>query len=251
MSARTNRSNPAPAPPSSDDGIEPRVGVYEEALRESLGPNLRPFAAYYADARRVRTLANLLARHFHGRTGPVLNVACGAFSIEYLVLALRHHDIVSFDYTRGFAPAYRALRERGELANTLFFIGDARLVEFQPDSFDLVIMNDLLYEPLLSLDTLVPKYDRYLRPGGLLFLTVVDVRTRWIWKALGRGQPFRRYAIPAVLALLHEHGYRVLDCVPSALDSQRRLGRLFRRALWNGFRLSNEWAIVAAKGDGG
>ena len=247
VSAINSKPDPTPALLRADDGIEPRAGEYAQALRESLGEDLQCFVQVFAETRRVKSVAQLLARHFDGPAGWVLNVGCGPFATEFFVQALHRHRIVSFDYTRGFAPAYRALRQRGHLANTLFFFGNALSAEFEPESFDLIIMHDLLFMPTLSLDVLLPKYDRYLRPGGLLFLTVLDVRTRWIWKLLGREKTYKRYAIPAVRALLETHGYRLLDCVPSALETKGWLNQMFRRMLWHGFGLSNQYAILARK----
>jgi len=229
------------------DGIDPRADEYASILRESLKNDFRQFVDFFADPRRLKAMAQLLQAYFAAPQGWVLNVGCGPFATEFFVQSLHRHSVVSFDYTRAFAPIYSALRARGHLANTSFFIGNVLSTEFAPETFDLIIMHDLLYEPMLDLSLLFRKYDRFLRPGGFFFLTVLDMRTRWLWKLLGREKPCKRYEIPAVLAEIRACGYQVLDCVPWSLQARGRLNQVFKQLLWRGFGLANEHAILARK----
>lgn len=229
------------------DGIDPRVDEYASILRESLKGDFRQFVEFFADPRRLEAMARLLSRHFAGPPGHVLNVGCGPFATEFFAQPLHRHSVVSFDYTRAFAPISSALRARGHVANIRFFIGNVHSAEFAPEKFDLIIMHDLLYEPMLDLSLLFRKYDRFLRPGGLFFLTVLDMRTRLLWKLLGREKPRKRYEIPAVLAEVRACGYQVLDCVPWSLRAAGRLNQVFKQLLWHAFGLANEYAILARK----
>lgn len=238
---RSDAGAPAGNAPAAD------IGEYASILRECLPENLKHFEKFFADPRRLQVMSALLQAHFTAAPGWVLNIGCGPFATELFVAPLRQHRIVSFDYTPGFAPAYPALRNRGHLSNVNFFIGDARSAEFAPESFDLIIMQDLLYEPALDFSWLFQKYDRYLRPGGLLFLTVLDMRTRRLWKLLGREKRYRRYDIPAVLLEIQDRDYQILDCVPNSLSPRGPLNWVFKQVLWRGFGLANEHAVLARK----
>ncbi len=229
------------------DGIDPRVEEYSSTLRENLNGDFLRFIDFFADPRRLKAMAQLLSRHFVGPPGQVLNAGCGPFATEFFVQLLHRHRVVSFDYTRAFAPIYPALRARGHLANTSFFIGNVLSTEFVSEVFDLIIMHDLLYEPMLEWSVLFQKYDRFLRRGGLFFLTVLDMRTRGLWRLLGHEKPYRRYEIPAVLKGIRARGYQVLECVPCSLESRDRLNQAFRQLLWHVFGLANEHAILARK----
>lgn len=235
-----------PHPPGGA-GLDSRSAEYARILRDCLPPQLQPLAGFFSYPDRLKVLAALLAKHLAARPGNVLNVGCGPFATEFFVLPLRPHRIVSFDYTRGFVPVYLALTRRGHLANTEFLIGDAMALEFRPASFDLIVMHDLLYEPALDFERMLVKYDRYLRPGGLLYLTVLDRGTRWIWKLLAREKPHVRYSLPAVRSRFERAGYRVLDCLPASLEAPGRTNRAFKRVLWSAFRLANHHALIARK----
>jgi SAM-dependent methyltransferase len=236
----TRISSPSTSGPDGDE--------YAAILRASLGPDLQHFVEFFSDARRVRVMAEMLRQHFDRTPGWVLNVGCGPFATECFVPSLRPHRIVSFDYTTGFAPAYPALRARGYLSNTHFLIGNALALEFRRSAFDLIIIHDVLYEPALELGALLRKYGAFLRPGGLIFLTVLDARTRWLWKCLGQEKALKRYEIPNVLRLLHDLGYHVLDCVPSSLEARGRLNQAFKQLLWRSFGMANHYAILARSG---
>lgn len=234
-------------PAGAIEGIDSRVDEYALVLDEHLRGDFRKFANFFSDPLRLKVLAQLLSRHLDGTPGQVLNVGCGPLATEYFVRPLHRHRIVSFDYTPEFASVYPALRARGYLANTTFFVGDAVAVEFAPETFDLIVMHDLLYEPTLDWPTLFPKYDRFLRRGGLIFLTVLNVRTRGLWRMFGREKPRKRYEIPAILAGIRSRGYQVLACVPCSLESRGPLNQAFKQLLWKVFGLANEYAILARK----
>lgn len=227
--------------------LDSRAGEYAEILRGCLPRELQPLIPYFAYPDRLKVLAAMLAKHFNDVPGKVLNVGCGPFATEFFVLPLRPHRIVSFDYTRGFVPAHEALARRGHLTNIEFLIGDATTLEFEPTSFDLVVMHDILYEPALDFERMLVKYDRYLRPGGLIYLTVLDRGTQWIWKLLSREKPHVRYSLAAVRSRVELAGYRVLDCQPASLQSRNRAKRSFQRLLWHAFGLANQYAILARK----
>lgn len=242
---------PEPSRPARAGALlDPRAGEYAEILRACLPRELQPLVAYFANSDRLQVLASMLASHFTDVSGKVLNVGCGPFATEFFVLPLRAHQIVSFDYTQGFMPAHAALAARGHLAKVDFLIGDATRLEFAPAAFDLILMHDVLYEPAMDFEHMLVKYDRYLRPGGLLYLTVLDRATEWIWKLLSQEKPHVRYSLPAVRSRLESAGYHVLDCEPASLQSPHWARRAFQRLLWHAFGLANQYAIVARKAPG-
>lgn len=252
-SDRAINSDQASAPGQAVRGaalLDPRAGEYAQILRECLPRELQPLIAYFANSGRLQVLAAMLAVHFTEVAGMVLNVGCGPFATEFFVLPLRAHRIISFDYTRGFVPAYAALTRRGHIGKVDFLIGDATKLEFAPASFDLVLMHDVLYEPAMDFDHMVVKYDRYLRPGGLLYLTVLGRGTQWIWKLLSQEKPHVRYSLAAVRTRLEQEGFEVLDCQPASLHSPSLLKRAFQRFLWHAFGLANQYAFIARKSPG-
>lgn len=239
---------PGPRQPARRGALlDDRAAEYAAILRGCLPPELQPLVTYFANADRLEILAAMLSDHFTEVPGTVLNVGCGPFATEFFVLPLRPHRIVSFDYTRGFMAAYPALARCGHLGKVDFLIGDATRLEFAPASFDLILMHDVLYEPAMDFEYMLAKYDRYLRPGGLLYLTVLDRQTQWIWKLLSQEKPHVRYSLPVVRSRLEQAGFRVLDCQPASLHSPRRVKRWFQRFLWHAFGLANQYAIIARK----
>ena len=220
--------------------------IYEQLLRDNLEGALQGFVPFFANQARLRLLDFALRRHFKSTPADVLNIGCGPFATEFFLKPLAPHRIVSFDYTQGFGDLFPVFRACGYLQNTRFFVASALDVTFPANSFDLVIMHDVLYERALPFDVMFEKYDAYLRPGGLIFFDLMDVRMQKIWKKLGKEADYQRYDIGATLAYLQARGYQVLECLPS-LKAVGLANKLFRRVLWHGFRRANSFAIMARK----
>ena len=232
---------------SFDMGISSsRLEYYRRVLSQYLEPLMPGYTEFFTNVNRLRLLSWLLERYFQSTQGKVLNVGCGAFAAEMLLSRLCKCEITSFDYTNHFAILYDQFRQDGYLTNTHFFIGDARLVELPENSFDLIIMNDILYEMDLDFESMLEKYSTFLRPGGLLIFDVLDIRTRWLWKLLGREAAYRRYDRVAVISLLSSKSLDCLECLP-ALGNKGSLDKLFRRVLWYGFGLSNNFTFLVKK----
>ena len=229
-----------------DNIPSPNLAYYRKTLTERLEPLMPGYSDFFGNINRLRLLNQLISQYFHTNQGKVLNVGCGAFAAEMLLPALGKHELTSFDYTEHFADLYRQFRQDGYLADTRFFVADARLAEFPEKAFDLIIMNDLFYETELSLDALLEKYAVFLKPNGLLIFDVLDTRTRWLWKLLGKEAAYRRYDRHAILALLSRQGLDCLECLP-ALGNKGLLDKLFRRLLWHGFGLANNFTFLVQK----
>lgn len=226
--------------------LDPRIDEYVAITASCLDAEMKGYAPFFADHRRLRVVAELLHRHFRG--GLVLNVGAGCCAIEFFLRQLRSSHVVAFDFEPRFAPVYTGLRKAGHLANTDFFIGDAMRVGFAR-KFDLLLMHDLLYDQALDLSKLLDSLDPYLGNGGLLCFSVQDERARRLWQLLGqeRDYRYRRYALPQVREELRRRGYELIECLPSALEARGRLNQLFKRLLWTVARISNQHTFLARK----
>jgi len=219
---------------------------YEEILERNLPPSFAVFGEFFAGTQRLHTLGAMLESHVAGDGKQVLNIGSGAFATEIFVAALQGQTITAVDYTPEFAPFYDLFRREGHLQTTQFQQADAMEIEFEPESLDLIILHDVLYEPALDLEALVDRLRPFLKPGGLLFLDFVNSRTLWIWKLLGRPNQFRRYDPRRVRAFLEGTGFEIVDWRRPQRSSSR-LVRLFHALLWHILRASNNYAVLARK----
>ena len=232
---------------SYDMGISSaRLDYYRRVLKLCLEPLMPGYTEFFSNVNRLRLISWLLGRHLQAPQAKALNVGCGAFAAEMLLPQLSGHELTSFDYTEHFAVLYDRFKQDGYLANTRFFVGDARLVDFPGNSFDLILMNDIFYETELSFPAMLEKYAVFLKPGGLLIFDVLDIRTQKLWILLGKEAAYRRYDHAAIIALLTSHGFECLECLP-ALGNKSLVDKLFRRFLWRGFGLSNNYTFLAQK----
>jgi len=224
---------------------------YRDLLRQSLPPSLAPMIPFFCDLTRLHTLAAMLDRWLdagpNGRAEQVLNVGCGPLASELFVAALRGRRIASFDYTPAFVAAGERLQAAGLLPGVEIAQGDAMTATFAPARFDAVILHDVLYERALDLGELLPRYRRFLAPGGLLYLDFMNLRVRWLWRLLGREKAYRRYAPADVAALLARNGFTMLERRP--VRPQRGLMKHVVHGLLSVIGESNAFA-VAARRDG-
>ena len=226
----------------SSDAAPLNIADYRQLLAANLKPDLAPLIDFFCNRRRLSLMERMLRSHCPVMPRRVLNVGCGPFATECFAAPLAKSTFVSFDYTPGFASLYDAMRAKGQLQRTDFFVGSASEAEFEPESFDLILMHDLLYEPELDAQELLQRYHRYLAPRGLLFFDVMDARARPLWKMLGKEIGHRRYDLRGLRTQLSD-AYRIVDCAPY-LGVKGPLDALFRRALWHGFGLANNFAFL-------
>lgn len=221
------------------------VPRYEQILAENLPENFTAFADFFAGTQRLHTLAAMLEQHVHGTGQRVLNVGSGPFATEIFVKALQQQTVVALDYTPEFAPFHGLFRQEGYLKNTSFLQADIMSEAFEPESFDLMILHDILYEPALDLEAVLTRLQPFLKPGGLVFFDFVNARTRWIWTMLGKPNLYRRYAPRNVKAYLSSNGYDILEWRPT-----HGAKSLSARTLHGTLRLagaSNNYAVLARK----
>lgn len=184
---------------------------YQELLRDHLPEKFRPFAPFFANTRRLETMAGILHRHFDGTRKTVLNAGCGPFASEIFVGALQHQHIESFDYTAEFGAFFDIFRQEGLLGDVRFFRADAMAVDYPNTRFDLLVMHDLLYETALDLETLLRRYVPFLTPLGLIYFDFMNARLHGLWRLLGKEKRYRRYDPNEVRHILGRLGLTVVE----------------------------------------
>jgi SAM-dependent methyltransferase len=211
---------------------------------------LQEFSDFFSDLDRLHTVARILKGHLTGRDRLVLNVGSGPFATEIFVGALQQHRICSFDYTAEFGAFYDIFRREGLLGNTVFLRASAASVEFVHGHFDLIIMNDILYEQALDADGLLRRYHAFLAPSGLIYFDFMNRQTRWLWRLLGKERGYRRYTPDEIRVALEQNGFDVLVWTPPD-RSNKRPKRIVQDLLWYGLRTSNTVAVLARKRESG
>ncbi|MDQ0321105.1 SAM-dependent methyltransferase [Pararhizobium capsulatum DSM 1112] len=216
---------------------------YHDLLRDHLPEKFRPFAPFFANTRRLETMAGMLQRNFGGTGKAVLNAGCGPFASEIFVGALQHQQIEAFDYTPEFAAFFNIFRQEGLLADVRFFHADAMTVSYPNARFNLLVMHDLLYETALDLETMLARYIPFVAPGGLVYFDFMNARLRTLWRLLGKEKQYRRYDPDEVRSLLARHGLTVLEW--QAVRSGSKGPSAGFHALLRALGTANAFAVMA------
>lgn len=223
---------------------------YQLLLAEHLPPAMKAFAPFFANVNRLETMSSLLARHvvrkIESKTIRILNAGSGAFAAELFSAPFQNQDITSFDYTEAFAGLYPVFRGEGLLRTTTFSRADANTVVYPAGKFDLIVFHDIFYETALDIPAMLGRFQVFLRPGGYLYLDFMSQGTGWLWRVLGRGKAYKRYAMTGVQGALFANDFEILELKPSGGVSNPIVGVL-NRILWAAFRTSNAYAIIARK----
>ncbi len=222
---------------------------YRAALEGALPAELQRFVPFFGDLTRLETLAAMLDAHLDsgpgGRAERVLNLGCGPLAAELFIACLQGRDITAVDYTPDFVAAGQALQASGLLPRVTVQQGDVTAMHWDDASFDAIVIHDLLYEAALDANTLIPRLARSLRPGGLMYLDVMDSRVRGLWRLLGRERGYRRYHPRAVAAVLASSGLVPLERRP--LRPRGGVLRVLPHVALRAFGLSNAVAIAARR----
>lgn len=219
---------------------------YAEILRSNLPEPMRPFAEFFSNLSRLGTLATALRDHIGGTGNRVLNVGSGLFASEIFIAWFQEQTVVAFDYTEEFAAFFPLFRKEVLLGNTTFLRADARSVAFRPESFDVVIIHDVLYETGLEAAELIRRSKEFLKPGGVIYLDFMNLRTRWLWRLLGKEREYRRYRLEDIIRDLESNGFQCTEWRPCTGGSSRGAA-LFHTMLRRFFRTSNAIAVIARK----
>lgn len=222
---------------------------YRDLLQGALPPDLRPLAPFFADLSRLDTLAALLDKHLdhgpRGRAERVLNLGCGPMASELFCGALHGRKIVSVDYTPAFVAFGKQLQAMGLLPEVMILQADAMTAEWPDGWFDAILLHDIMYEDALNLHLLLPRLSRFLAPGGLVVLDVMDARLHWLWKLMGREHAYRRYTLAEVRQAIRASG--MTEIAQVAVPPRAGLARQTLYLALRAFGLSNAVAFVARR----
>jgi len=165
--------------------------------------------------RRARILLDYLDLHDDQR---ILDCGCGPGFHAMAIGRLRSVDVVGLDSSRA-----RLLNARQERVSATFMNGDVCRLPFPDDSFDAMLMSEVLEHVDNDRGALVDAY-RVLKPDGVLAISVPHARypflwdpINWLWTALG-GNPIRKGPIAGIWSnheVLYEPA-RLADAVRDA-----------------------------------
>jgi SAM-dependent methyltransferase len=219
---------------------------YRAVLEERLPPQLKPFAAFFANLNRLAIMSDMLDRHVGRKSRRILNAGSGTFAAEIFSAAFQNRQITSFDYTEAFADLFPVFQQEGLLATTEFSRADANTVAFPALSFDLAVFHDIFYETALNVPDVLARYRGFVKPDGFVYLDFMNEGTAWLWRLIGKERQYRRYSRAQILKALENSGFELLELRRSSGASSRAV-IILNWALWTFFRTSNAFALVARK----
>jgi 2-polyprenyl-3-methyl-5-hydroxy-6-metoxy-1,4-benzoquinol methylase len=121
----------------------------------------------------IRDKSIRLLREQTGRTGPleVMDIGCGAGSQSFTWAELGHR-VTGLDVN---GPLVQVARQRGEQRGlaTQFDVGSATALPYAAQSFDVVLLAELL-EHVADWPSVLSEALRVLKPNGLLFLSTTN-----------------------------------------------------------------------------
>jgi ubiquinone/menaquinone biosynthesis C-methylase UbiE len=221
---------------------------YLSLLHANLPEPMKGFAAFFANLNRLHTMSAMLQAHVRGAPIHILNAGSGAFAAEIFSLPFQNRQITAFDYTQDFADLYPVFRKEGLLATTEFARADANTVVYPDESFDVMVFHDIFYETALNVPDVLARFKTFLKPGGHVFLDFMNQKTSRLWRLIGKERQYRRYTVAQIRTALAESGFEILELRRSS-GASSPLVILFNSVLWNVFRTSNAFAVIARKID--
>jgi ubiquinone/menaquinone biosynthesis C-methylase UbiE len=147
----------------------------------------------------------------------VLEVGCGT-GIIALDIASKVEEVVGVDISPAMIGVAKSKARSLTLRNVRFEVGDGYDLPFETESFDLVLMTNLLHV-VKDPDAILKEAKRLLKPGGLL-ITVTDcyaekvplfvrlkLMAQRLMKILGMVKYMRYYVRSDLDRLLDHHGF--------------------------------------------
>ncbi len=164
-----------------------------------------PGGVGFADKPSLESLAEAIDECIEDRRlGDALDIGCGGGALLRL-LGSRARRVVGIDVSRRMRLLARSRVHRAGLANCTVRKGNLAMLPFDDDSFDLVVLDEVLNE---SIDVLtgLREASRVLRPSGQLL--IVD-RVRPVARQLSDPRGAAQLIENQLTATLSELGYRV------------------------------------------
>ena len=218
-----------------------REDQYRELLFRHLGDRPEGEIAFFVNGSRFDVLRRTLGDKLAGKS--VLNLGCGPFALEFYVgpdcARIDSIDIDPLD------ALHADMVGQGLIAPSSFRQAD--VMTFEPErTYDVIIINDVLYSKYVDFPRVVAKYAACLKPGGHFYFDVLDHRAGPIWAIVNNDARYRRYRIAEVTRVLGQHGMRIEAQEPS-FGIKGGVDRLARKALWTLARVSNNVIFLARK----
>ncbi len=217
---------------------------YRELLLAHLAGRELKEILFFVNPRRFELLRKSIGDLLQRSETRVLNVAGGPFALEFY-LAGRQADITSIDIDPALPDLHAALLAEGLIAGSTHHTSDVLTYEPQ-GSYDLIIINDLLYSRAVDFTAILEKYRHHLSPGGVLYFDILDQRASAVWRAFNKDARFRRYSIDAVRGQLQGAGFRIESEQPS-FGIKGGLDALARRLLFRIFGIANNVVFKARR----
>lgn len=255
------RTKPGPAAGAVDAGVlnAPRSRKAERSARLSASPPQEQYAHalhrhlaglpapeidFFINPRRVGMIARLIG-HELKPGADILNVACGPFAIEFY-LKPAGCRIEAFDREERLAALHKELTGRGLIDAGTFSVCDVNRYRSER-LFDVVLINDVFYSRGLDFYELIGRYIARVKPGGLIYFDIQDMRAGPLWRLFGKDTN-RRYDLARVAGALESAGLEIIAKEP-ALGIKGGLDGIVRRLLWRVAGLANSFVFVARKPD--
>lgn len=216
--------------------LDEREERYRRLLLKHLAGRPVDEILFFVNRRRFAILDGAVGDILRTPGARVLNLASGPFALE-LYLKGRKAHVHSIDIDPALPSLHDAMIANGLIEQSTYEESD--VVCHKPSGqFDLVIINDLLYDRAIDFDTVFARYRSHVKPGGVLYFDILDRRAGPLWQAFGKDSRYRRYDMAAVRDKLVGAGFKIEAEVPS-LGIKGGIDRLVRNILWRGFRVAN------------
>ena len=208
---------PEPAVPAADftvDGLDRGDNALAETLLADIEAIAETLDAGNAEMTRnhARRLAFSYARLPRGQGGRLLDVG----SDENLVRVLRErldYDVTVCAYAPNAAPKVTTTKAGGEPTPTLRFDLEAHALPGEPESFDAVLMLEVIEHMAVDPIFAMANVNLALKPGGTLVISTVNCASlRSVRKALNGSNPwlYPPY-VPGRSTNRHNHEYSAVE----------------------------------------
>lgn len=205
---------------------------------------------FFGNLARLSTILKLVGKYADQSDSRILDLACGAFALDFLLESKGYQNITAIDKNPRLVDTYGELQSQGLLKNTVFFNRDINTISIRETSQSLIVLNDGLFYGDLDLAHLLPEVRSLLSGGGYFIFDVwrsefYDRFGRVYDRLYPRYRAFKRYSFAEVTENLDKYGFSVEEIVP--WFSYRRHTGLVQRLVWSVFHLANTTYFVAKR----
>lgn len=200
---------------------------------------------FFVNEKRFKLMRALIGTELENSVGSILNVACGPFAFENYAPFDKKTEIDGFDMNPLLGGILDDLKQHPQFQNITYECTSAEAFTIKK-KYDLVLINDLFYHKMVDFEALIGKFSRQVKPNGLIYFDILDKRSEWLWRALGKDDQFIRYDLSAVGKKLEDLGFKI-ESVSPALGIGGIVDFTIRAFLYRSMRLANNFVFVARK----